>query len=306
MKQGERVYLVEEGENPSTDYFVLPFLREKGLTPVRCSFNQLPSAEDLAGASLVFVRYIPAAWRALVHRCRDQITAVYFFMDDDLFSWRAFAMMPLRYQFKLWRFGRSRRNWLKAIGAQLLVSTPYLQQKYPDWQPQLLPPRALDPQSSPAITVFYHGSASHAADLRWLRPVIAEVLARNGQLVFEVIGDKSVNRLFRGLPRVQVLHPMKWPSYRALIARPGRTIGLAPLCASRFNRARSHTKFFDITLAGAVGIYAEGDIYGGIVTHGQNGLLVPMAQQAWVEAILRLADDAALRDRLLAGACACL
>ncbi len=302
-----RCFVVEEGENPSTDYFVLPFLREQGVDAVRCSFSDIPPAEQLDGATLLFVRYLPVNGKALVDQCRDKVAAVYFFMDDDLFDWRAFATMPLRYQLKILRLSWSHRKWLKSVGAQLLVSTPYLQQKYADWQPQLLPPQPLaEREQSPVLTFFYHGSASHGGDLRWLRPVIAEVLERDERLAFEVIGDTSVNRLFKGLPRVHVLHPMKWPTYRALIHRPGRTIGLAPLLDDRFNRARSHTKFFDITAAGAVGIYAQGPVYGGIVEHEKNGLLLPMNRRAWVDGILRLASDEALRDRLLEGARECL
>lgn len=298
-------FVVEEGPNPSSDYFVMPFLREQGIDATRLTFSGLPPAQQLKGATIIFVRYIPAAWKALVQRYRSDIAAVYFFMDDDLFDWRATINMPLRYQWKILRYSRRHRAWLESLGAQLLVSTPYLQNKYAGWQPRLLPPQAPQP-GEPPIELFYHGSASHGADLRWLRPVIEEVLARDERLVFEVIGNASVNRLFKGLPRVQVLHPMKWGGYRALIRRPGRAIGLAPLLDSPFNRARSHTKFFDITLAGAVGIYAHGDVYGGIVQHEQNGLLEPMDQNTWVEAILRLADDEKLRNRLLQEARACL
>lgn len=305
MKAGDRVFVVEEGENPSTDYFVMPFLREQGVACARHSFADLPPAAQLDGASVVFVRYVPAAWRALVERCRDRVATICFFMDDDLFDWRATANMPLRYQWKIFRYSRRHRQWLRSLGARLLVSTPYLRDKYADWRPRLLPPQPPEPGESP-ITLFYHGSASHGADLRWLRPVIAEVLARDERLAFEVIGNASVRRLFKGLPRVQVLHPMKWDSYRALIRRPGRNIGLAPLLDNRFNRARSHTKFFDITQAGAVGVYALGDVYGGIIRHEQNGLLLPMDRTSWVEEILRLAGDESLRSRLLEGARGCL
>jgi len=303
----QRYFVVEEGENPSTDYFIVPFLREQGASLVRCAFSEMPPPEQLDGATLVFVRYLPAKWKRLVDQCRGGIAAVYFFMDDDLFDWAAFVNMPILYQLKILRLSWSRQKWLKSAGARLLVSTPYLQQKYAGWQPQLLPPQPpLERERSPMLTLFYHGSASHGADLRWLRPVIAEVLARNERLVFEVIGDVSVNRLFKGLPRVHVLHPMKWPSYQALLRRSGRAIGLAPLLDSPFNRARSHTKLFDITLAGAVGIYAQGPVYGGTVEHERNGLLLPMDKQAWVDGILRLAGDQALRHRLLEGARACL
>ncbi|QKX15823.1 glycosyltransferase family 1 protein [Microbulbifer sp. YPW1] len=320
MKQRENIkhIVVEEGANPSSDYFVRPFLSGAGADIVRCSFAQLPSADLLDGAIVTFVRYVPRKWRQLIERHQGVIQQLNFFMDDDLFSWPAFARMPLRYQWKLLRLSWRHQAWLRAMGAKLLVSTPYLQQRYAEWQPQLLAPQVpagllpllgredVENSDSAPITVFYHGSASHGADLNWLRPVIEKALAADKRLVFEVIGNNSVNRLFKGLPRAHVIHPMKWGSYQALLQRPGRTIGLAPLLDSPFNRARSHTKFLDITLAGAVGIFARGPVYGEVVRDGENGLLLPMDQAAWVEGILRLASDAPLRNQLLCGARACL
>ncbi|WGL16403.1 glycosyltransferase family 1 protein [Microbulbifer bruguierae] len=309
---------MEENANPSSDYFVLPYLQSMGQIVERRQFVDLPAADQLHGTNVLFVRYIPAAWRRLITVCRDQLAGVYFFMDDDLFSWRSFARMPLRYQWKLLRFTWRHQRWLRSLGAKLLVSTSYLQERYAQWQPQLLSPQVpeallslvhrddeTDMLDGP-ITLFYHGSASHGADLEWLRPVIAEILERDERLVFEVIGDSAVNRLFRGVQRVHVLHPMKWPSYQALIKRPGRTIGLAPLLDTPFNRARAHTKFLDITLSGAVGIYAQGPVYGSAVTHESNGLLLPMEQGAWVDGVLRLARDGDLRTRLLEEARKCL
>lgn len=310
--------MVEENVNPSSDYFVLPFLSTHGLGAERLGFADLPSPEALRGANVLFVRYIPTAWRRLISSCRDTLAGAYFFIDDDLFSWPSFSRMPLRYQWKLLRLSWRHRHWLRSIGAQLLVSTPYLQQRYADWQPQLLVPQVpaallpllnrhdLGQSRTDGITLFYHGSASHGADVKWLRPVIERVLAADTRLVFEVIGNASVNWLFRGLPRVHVLHPMKWSTYQALLRRPGRSIGLAPLLDSPFNRARAHTKFLDITLAGAVGIYAAGPVYGSVVRQEKNGLLLPMDQDAWVDGILRLAADDQWRLGMLNEAQSCL
>ena len=310
--------MVEESANPSSDYFVLPYLQAQGFVVERRQFPDLPEPSQLRGVEILFVRYVPTGWRRLVASCRGEIAGVHLFMDDDLFSWPSFARMPLRYQWKLLSLSWRHRSWLRSMGARLLVSTPYLQQRYAEWQPQLLAPRVpaallplleredAEPSESAPITVFYHGSASHGADLKWLRPVIERILAADERIVFEVIGNSSVNRLFRGLPRVQVLHPMKWDSYQSLLRRPGRTIGLAPLLDSPFNRARAHTKFLDITLAGAVGIYAAGSVYGGVVRHRENGLLLPMDQGAWADAILQLAADQSVRRQMLSEARACL
>lgn len=313
-----RWIVVEENANPSSDYFVLPFLRAQGHSVERHAFAELPEPGALRGAQVLFVRYIPPVWRRLITASRDEIAGVHLFMDDDLFSWSSFARMPLRYQWKLLRLSWRHQRWLRTMGAKLLVSTPYLQRRYADWQPQLLAPQvpaALAPlmqrtdvefSESGPITVFYHGSASHGADLEWLRPVIERVLAADERIVFEVIGSSRVNRLFRGLPRVHVLHPMKWGAYQSLLRRPGRAIGLAPLLDSPFNRARAHTKFLDITLAGAVGIYAAGPVYGEVVRHRENGLLLPMDQRAWADAILQLAADQSVRKQMSSEARACL
>ena len=59
----------------------------------------------------------------------------------------------------------------------------------------------------------------------------------------------------------------------------------------RFNQARSYTKFFDITQAGAAGIYARSAIFAEVIEDGHNGLLVEMDPQQWIEAIQALVAD---------------
>ena len=67
------IYLVEERLNPSTDYFVLPAVSRMGRQVVRCGFNDVPSAADLSGATVVFVRYIPKGWAKVIENARDRL-----------------------------------------------------------------------------------------------------------------------------------------------------------------------------------------------------------------------------------------
>jgi hypothetical protein len=154
--------------------------------------------------------------------------------------------------------------------------------------------------------VFYHGSASHHDEIVWLYPVIKEVLKQHHNVTFEIIGGAEVNRLYRNLPRVTVIHPMKWPSYRHFIALPGRHIGLAPSLNTPFNQARSYTKVFDITAAGAVGIYAQSGPANEVISHGAEGLLVQMTHSAWIDAIGQLAQHDLSRLQMLTQAKALL
>ena len=300
MVEGGVVFLVEEQSNPSTDFFVAPALTGPGSHVARCGFADLPLAQALDGATVVFVRYVPAGWAKLIAAERARLRRLVFFMDDDVLDVGASVGMPWRYRFKLARLAAWRRGWLQRHKAELWVSTPYLQQKYAAWAAKLVLPAPLA-DTADFRRVFYHGSASHEAEVRWLRPVMEEALRRDERLCFEVVGGRDVYRLYRGLPRVSVVHPMKWPAYEAFLAMPGRHIGLAPLLALPFNRARSYTKFFDITRAGAVGVYGPGAC-ADVITHGNEGIVAATTQEAWVAAILLLAGDDALRKKLLRAA----
>jgi hypothetical protein len=297
------ILLVQERPNPSTDYYVLPALRRAGGEIRCCGFRELPRACDLTGATVVLVRYIPPAWRRLIESERSRIGRLVFFMDDDLLDTSASQGLPWRYRWKLARLAAWHRGWLHRQEATLWVSTDYLARKYRNWNPRLVPPSPLaGPATGSAAEgecrVFYHGTASHGAEVRWLMPVIGDVLARDERLSFEIVGGGDVDRLYRGIPRVNTVRPMKWPAYQAFLDNGVRHIGLAPQLDHPFNRARSHTKFFDITRCGAAGVYAAGGACAEAVRDGEDGLVLAMEAELWVNAILRLAGDEPLRLRM--------
>lgn len=297
----KRVVVVEERLNPSTDFFVRPALAQMSADVEYFDFNSLPVLAEGERIMLVFVRYISKAWWLWAMKHRSQISRLCYFMDDDLFDIQAFRGLPWRYQYKLMRLAYRRRQWLTQQNAELWVSTPYLQQKYANWQPRLIP-ASVSLQVPQQFTLFYHGSASHQAEFDWLYPVVAQALEANPSLSFELIGDSSINLRYRNLPRAHVLHPMSWQAYQALLGRGGRDIGLAPLLDNRFNRARAYTKFFDITRAGAVGLYSQDSIYQQVVQHQVNGLLLENSQTAWCDAITDLLAQPALLQQLKATA----
>jgi len=302
LQGNNTVFVIEELDNPSTDFFVLPALLSSGRQVVRCGFNDLPDPADLTGAVVVFVRYVPGAWVKLVEATRAALHALIFFMDDDVLDFRASIGMPLKYRFKLARLATRRSGWLQKQAVELWVSNAYLQQKYAQWQPRLVLPSPLVNRTD-IRRVFYHGSvATHRDDIRWLRPVAEDVLRRDPRVAFEIVGRKDVWRLYKDLPRVTVVHPMKWPAYQTFLAMQERHVGLNPLQDVPFNRARSYTKFFDITRCGAVGVYTPDSACSGIINNGREGLVVALDQADWVEAILSLVQDEPLRRTLLQNA----
>ena len=218
-------------------------------------------------------------------------------MDDDLFDISVTKGTPLRYRFKLARFSTLRQSWLKAMDAQLWLASDFLMNKYASWNPTQVYPRAMVKKNE-IVQVFYHGSFTHRADILWLYDVIKAVLIANENVTFEIIGNSDVNKLYKHLPRTTVLHPMSWQTYKYLLSQPGRKIGLAPLLDVPFNYARSYTKYFDITQAGATGIYASKSQFSEVVKNRENGMLIEMEKKLWVEAILELAREPTLRDQL--------
>jgi len=294
------IYVVEERENPSTNYFVLPAVRAIGKPVHWFRFDELPSAP--VDALVIFVRYVPEAWRKWVEDNGSDLTSVVLFMDDDVLDWKAAAGMPWHYRWKLWRLSGSQRDWLRGQGAALWVSTPYLQEKYADWPVSLVLPSAPDAEPDGVTRIFYHGSASHRTEIDWLAEIMQPVMAAEPLVRFELVGDRAVHRAWRRFPGVTVIHPMNWPAYRAFCGLQGRHVGLAPLLKGNFNCARSYTKFFDITRCGAVGVYSRHPAFMGAVRDGLDGCLVDNQAGVWAETVLMLVRDGELRARMHASA----
>jgi hypothetical protein len=147
--------------------------------------------------------------------------------------------------------------------------------------------------------VFYHATASHRAEIEWLYLVIAEVLAKDPRIEFEIVGDTRTRKLYQKLPRTTIVSPMSWVAYQEFLIAPERQqmrlIGLAPHLPTPFNAARSYTKVFDIERAGAVGILAKEGPWrqaGGNLDLSRH-YLVPMDRQAWVNGVLRMSQTLA-------------
>jgi hypothetical protein len=295
------VYLVEQRDNPSSAYYLEPGLKNIGKSVHRYDLNTLPNGCE-SGTSVVFVRYISNLWHKWVTHHRDSISRLIFFMDDDLFDWRALKNNSWGYRRKAWHLTARHRRWLQSENAELWVSTRYLAEKYRSWPAQILLPQSLSSPIEPSVRVFYHGSGTHHLEYQWLDPVIRKVSEQNPRIFFELIGGTELSKSWRWHSNVVVVHPMSWPAYQSFGSIPNRDIGLAPLLTGHFNDARSHTKFFDITRCGAVGIYSRHPAYTDTIRDQVDGLILKNITAVWAHAILRLAGNTNLRLRMLESA----
>ena len=293
-----RWLVLQWGSNPSTDYYIPARARAAGATlSLRDVLQDKPEPRDFApGTRVIIVRYLDGPWVQALHAHRRQLAGIVYFMDDELLDPAAWHTLPRKYHGKLRRHCQAWHRDLAALATEYWGSTPALCQRHRDLGMKHMPPlplpedagrqaAALPPQGP--LWVFYHGTEAHLEEMRWLQPIVAELLQAHVHVHFEAIGGPEVNRLFRALPRTRVLHPMSWPNYLSHCRTLRGHVGLAPLLPSPFNAARSHTKVYDIERCGAVGLYAQDGPYAGHVAPGQ-GRLLPMEPGAWRQALAEL------------------
>jgi hypothetical protein len=300
-----RILLLEEGRTPSGDYILAPWLDGLGPPVLRLDARRAPRTGQIERGDFVVVqRYLHSPWRQALQRQRQELAGLAWFLDDDLLDEQALAELAAPYQRKVRQLAFRQRPWFEQMGSQWWVATEALARKYAAASPTVLPfapPRALA-SAVRGVRIVYHGTASHQAEIDWLHPVIAQVQQRCRETHFELFGELPVNRQWRDLPRVAVLHPMRWDNYLAHTAAHPADIGLAPLLPGVFNAARGPVKFVDYTRQGALGLYSRVPPYDGYVRDGVDGVLLPNEPAAWVEAIVRWAADAEARGRCVTAA----
>jgi glycosyltransferase involved in cell wall biosynthesis len=223
-------------------------------------------------------------------------------MDDDLLDLKCLKSLPFLYASKLLFKFCLNKIIILLLNPEIWVSTQYLADKYIELRPQILRPTVPDSRFRPSyiigsfLNLCYHGTWSHKNEIKWLVPIIREVQSRCPNTIFEIIGGDRVAKLFKGIPRVEVLDTMPWPQYLEHTSNTHQDIGLAPLMDTLFNRGRGPIKFFDYTRAGAVGLYSKGPAFGDFVADGVDGFLLDNDPQAWVEKIIELVNNPELRQ----------
>jgi glycosyltransferase involved in cell wall biosynthesis len=140
-----------------------------------------------------------------------------------------------------------------------------------------------------------------------LRPVFERLRQRRDVDVrlFVVGGEPDRSMGDRWYRRVHI--PAGFSHYPAFVSwlrhrSASWDIAVAPLRDTPFNRSKSDLKFLEYSALGLPGVFSDIVPYNRSVTDGETGLLVPNDGEAWHDAILRLAQDQVLRERLAGAA----
>ena len=302
------VYIFEENQNPSTDYYILPALKKAGYSPFRINLADKKYPELDNHSAIFIVRYANKNLINYIKKYRKKIKKLVYFMDDGLWDLKVFSTLPYRYAAKLFLKAYIYKKDLLNLGAELWVSTEYLKNKYRDYSPKVIYPYPIgleNMKQSPlelSPLIFYHGTSSHKKEIRWLSEIFREISLKNPEILLEIVLDNKNLKFFKGISNTIILKPMKWQTFYKFSFLKYRNIGLTPLFDKGFNRGRSWVKFYDITRSGAVGIYSEEAQYAEMIKRFNAGIVLPMKKELWVDAIKKLITDYKLRNELFSGA----
>ena len=291
------VLVLEPGAVPTTSYYVRSRIPD-GLGYRCVNSLRVPDAslsiED--GTWVIIVRHASRRWLKHLAGNADRLARVTYLKDDDISA--VFAAKELPWNYALWTGWRYLRtkDLLSKVVSDIAVSTQELADRYEECKPQVWEPHythciEATAQREDPLVYFYHATHTHAREIKWLVPIVRRVQQAVPNAWFEIIGGESVARMFRGIPRVRVVHTMNWTDYQAYIAGIHYDVGLAPLMDTSFNRARSHTKLYQITRAGAAGIYSDITPYSGKIIDGETGVLCGNRRSLWVREIVALLKD---------------
>lgn len=165
---------------------------------------------------------------------------------------------------------------------------------------------------SDKLVIGYTGSITHNTDLDIVLPAIREVMKRNKNVEFHVLGaittqyalnvfsewdDDEKNRvlLFGGSEA--------FDKYPELLMSQKFDIGIAPLFDDEFNRGKSHIKWMEYTAMGIPTIasptypYKDKILGKNVIKHGKTGLFANTKDE-WISELQKLIDNEELRGVL--------
>lgn len=301
---GGRGVLLHQGAGSTIDHFLRGPLERLETRLVELDSGQEPTRDSLetllAADWVVVVRYLPRCWLRALGQARGFGATLIYLMDDDLLDPDLLAELPPAYRRRVRKRITGQRGRVPGLFDRIWVTSAVLARKYAHFGVVCLP---LCPHPSlllarPRLQLAYLGTSVHQREFAWLRELLSVLQQRHDHTHVDLFGDLTINRQFRDLPRIRILHPMTWPSYLAETG-PGRVdVLLTPLLESPVNVARAPVKFIDAARCGAAGLYSDRPPYRGFIRHGVDGLLLGDQHADWLEAIERLIHDVEARQRL--------
>lgn len=309
-RRARKIVVLAQRISPTRDFYLKHRLSGCSLPVVYWTLGE-PCPVSLDDAFVIAVRYVDRPSIEALERSSGKLSGVAWLLDDDVAAAIGDDDLPLHYRIFMAHFWIRFARRLAGVTSEIWVASDALAERLAgcgpvqriDPLPEPFPlPCEREKRHDDQVRIFYHGQKTHRGERRWLHRIVSEIHDRYPQSTFEIVGDGAVRKLYRKLDRVQIVSVFSWPEYLVRSRQVRFDIGLAPLLATPFNRARSWVKYLDIARFGAVGIFASGRPYDLVVRDGENGLLCPPDElEAWIEALASLIERSEYRCQLVAG-----
>jgi glycosyltransferase involved in cell wall biosynthesis len=281
-------------------------LHRAGSVDAKITLESLARRSDLEAADVVvFCRNFEPRFGYLIEACRQLGTPFIYDLDDNFF-----ALPPTSEEGRYHRDPIRIEQLTRYLAAATLVrvySEP-LERRVRSLNPRIervagsidwsLIPEAPSRNGPGPVKIVYVTSRIEDELAAAFLPDVAALLERHpGEVEVSFWGHHP--RQLRGRPGVRFL-PLV-PDYDRFLRRlatSGFDIGLAPLLDDEFHRSKTNNKFREYGACRIAGVYSDVEVYSSCVRDGETGLLVPPRPGAWLEALERLVQDAALRSAI--------
>lgn len=153
------------------------------------------------------------------------------------------------------------------------------------------------PREDGRLVVCYgSGSRAHDMDFRVAEAGLIAAMQAEPRLDLLLIGPLRISASFAQFgSRVRRANELSYPAYLEALAQAD--IAIAPLEETVFNDCKSNIKFLEAAVLSLPSICSPTDTYRRVIRTDENGILARSAEE-WRDALLTLAHDPALRDRM--------
>ncbi|MEM7743255.1 MAG: hypothetical protein AAF409_06040 [Pseudomonadota bacterium] len=223
-----------------------------------------------------------------------------YFVDDDVDAGVKDESLPFLYRQKLKLVEHPTAKRLSRYAGVAVVGSAVLAEAFrPSIETHLLRPYWREPfadlshfdamtREDEQIDIAFLGSSVHRADLKFLLPVIARILAHQPRVHFHLPERHMLPSAFDRHPRVHRIRGINWTNYRNEIGGRRFHIALYPLLDTPFNRARSPNKLIEHAVVGAAPFYSSTWAEARRVPDGVAGVCLANNPALWVHAITSL------------------
>ena len=228
-----------------------------------------------------------------------------YFVDDDVDAGLNDVSLPFFYRQKLRLVEHPTARRLVRYAGVAVVGSGVLADLFrPSVETHLLRPYWREPfagldhfeplkRGEGPIDVAFLGSSVHRADLEFVLPAVARLLAVEPRVRFHVPERHTLPTAFDQHPRVVRIPGLGWTDYRREIVGRRFHLALYPLLDTPFNRARSPNKLIEHAVVGAAPIYSATWAESKRVPNGVAGICLPNDRVAWADVMGALVRDPA-------------